>query len=223
MLGQQNGKITDAYNVNDPIEVRKFKAAATAEFVRSMTDSPLYNRMTLRAKDIDGRIPMSRLIDLIDWTLSRSKKLNNIDDPMTIAFIVIDFFRAIRVLIGDEFSNGVMLSTKAMKVLARLMWHVVEELFDKMPDGTFCYRGMQKGNFSDTDTRYEQVVDLLQPLISWQDSDDSGISRWSRCHADKHSSVNTWYAWMLLTLGWDNKSSCVPSIKAQLAALRESQ
>lgn len=224
MLGQNNGKISGALNMDDPIEVRKYKAAATAEFIRSMTESPLYNRMTLRAKDADGRIPMARLIDLIDWTLSRSSKLDGVEDPMTIAFIVIDFFRAMRILIGDEFSKeGVMLSAKAMRVLSRIFWHVTEELFDEMPDGSFCYRGMQEGQFSDADTRYEQVTDLLGPLRLWREPDDTGASRWARCHSDKHSSVNTWYAWMLMTLGWQEKPSCVPNIRSQLTALRETQ
>lgn len=224
MLGKNNGKISEAYNADDPVEVRKYKAAASAEFIRSMTDSPLYNRMTLRAKDADGRIPMARLIDLIDWTLSRSNKLDGVKDPMTIAFIVIDFFRAMRILIGDEFSNeGVMLSAKAMRVLSRIFWHVTEELFDEMPDGSFCYRGMREGQFSDADTRYEQVSALLNPLSSWQGRDKTGASRWSRCHSDKHSSVNTWYAWMLMTLGWQEKPLCVPNMRSQLDALRETR
>lgn len=224
MLGQNNGKISGALNMDDPIEVRKYKAAASAEFIRSMTESPLYNRMTLRAKDADGRIPMARLIDLIDWTLSRSSKLDGVGDPMIIAFIVIDFFRAVRILIGDEFSKeGVMLSAKAMRVLSRIFWHVTEELFDEMPDGSFCYRGMLEGQFSDADTRYEQVVSLLNPLSSWQELDDADTSRWARCHSDKHSSVNTWYAWMLMTLGWQDKPSCVPNMRSQLDALRETR
>lgn len=223
MLGQNNGKISGAYNADNPVEVRKFKAAASAEFIRSMTESPLYDRMTLRAKDTDGRIPMSRLADLIDWTLSRSNKLDSAEDPMIIAFIIIDFFRALRILIGDEFSNGVMLSAKAMKVLARIFWHVAEELFDEMPDGSFCYRGMQEGRFSDTDTRYEQVVDLLSSLSSWQSHDESGVSRWMRCHSDKHISVNAWYARMLMTLGWQEKATCVPNVQSHLDALRETR
>jgi len=224
MLGQNNGKINGALNMDNPVEVRKYKSAATAEFIRSMTESPLYNRMTLRAKDTDGRIPMARLIDLVDWTMSRSRKLNGVEDPMTIAFIVIDFFRAMRILIGDEFSkDGTMLSAKAMRVLSRIFWHVTEELFDELPDGSFCYRGMREGHFSDADSRYEQVIDLLRPLSSWQNLDDAGDSRWARCHADKHSSVNTWYAWMLMTLGWQGKPSCVPNMQSQLDALRETQ
>ncbi len=223
MLGQNNGKISDAYNQDDPVEVRKYKAAASAEFIRSMTESPLYNRMTLRAKDADGRIPMARLTDLIDWTLSRSKKLDGVEDPMIIAFIIIDFFRAMRILVGDEFSEGVMLSAKAMRVLSRIFWHVTEELFDELPDGSFCYRGMREGHFSDADTRYEQVANLLAPLSAWRDRDETGASRWLRCHSDKHSSVNTWYAWMLMTLGWQERPSCVPNIRSQLDALRETR
>lgn len=220
VLGQQQGKITGAFNATDPVESRKYKAAAAAEFMRSLSDSPLYNRITLRSKESAGRIPMVRLIDLVDWVLARSRKLNSIDDPMYISFVVIDFFRAVRILVGDEFSEGVMLSAKAMKVLSRLLWHVAEELFEETPSNGYCYRGMREGQYADAETRYEQVLNLLRPLMTWQNSDESG-SKWFRCHSDKQTSVNTWYALMLIEMGWESGPSCVRNIGNQLGVLKE--
>jgi len=218
--GQRQGKITGAFNADDPVEARRFKASAAAEFVRSLSDSPLYNRLTLRSKDTGGRIPMLRLIDMADWVLARSRKFNAIEDPMTVSYVLIDFFRAVRVLVGDEFSDGVMLSTKAMKVLSRLLWHVVEEFVEETPDGCF-YRGTRKGQYADAETRYEQVLNLLRPLRSWR-ADDGAGSKWARCHSDKQTSVNTWYALMLISLGWESRPSCVRKIQDQLTVLRES-
>ena len=221
MHGQRQGKISGAYNEDDPVEVRRFKSNAAADVVRSMSDSPLHNRMTLLPRDSGGRIPMSRLADMIDWVLARSRKFNALDDPMSVSFVLIDFFRAIRVLVGDEFSDGVMLSTKGMKVLSRLLWHVAEEFVDDTPEGCF-YRGTREGQYADTETRYEQVLDLLRPLLSWQSADGDGESRWLKCHSDKQTSVNTWYALMLISLGWETRPSCVKKIQDQIAMLKDS-
>ena len=103
-------------------------------------------------------------------------------------------------------------------MLARLLWHVAEELIDELPDGSFCYRGTGGGRFADAETRYEQVLDLLRPLRLWQQE-----GKWLRCHSDKQTSVNTWYALMLITLGWEGRPSPVPGIKGQVAMLKGSK
>jgi DGQHR domain-containing protein len=219
LIGQQQGKIRDAFNADDPAEARRFKAAAAADFLRSLSDSPLYGRITLRSKDTNGCIPLLRIIDLVDWTLSRSRKLDAIRDPMDVSFIVIDFFRAMRVLVGDEFSEGVMLSARAMRVLSRLLWHVAEGLIEQRPGGAAEYRGIHSAPYADAETRYEQVLEMLKPLRSWRDDDGSG-SRWRKCHSDRQTPANTWYAMMLLSLGWADAPSCVPGIAGQLEAMR---
>lgn len=222
VIGEASGKISGAINRNDPVEVRKGRAAAAAEYTRSLSDSPLYDCLTLRSSDKDGRIPVARLVDFIDWPLARSQKLNGLVEPLDIGWIVIDFFRAVRILVGDQFSEGVMLSAKGMKVLSRLLWHTAEELIDETPSG-FVYRGMHEGEYACADTRYEQVLELLRPLSAWQKPDDAtGVaSVWECCHADKEWSVKTWYARMLLDLGWADKPSCEPRIAAQLAVLEK--
>lgn len=219
MLGQQKGQITSAFNEDDPTEVRRYTAATAAEYLRCLTDSPLYGRLTLRNKDDGNRIPMQRLAELIDWVLSKNEKLRAVKEPLDISFVVIDFLRAVHRLVGDdEFSSGVMLSHRGAKVLARLLWHVAEELIDELPDGSFCYRGTGGGRFADAETRYEQVLDLLRPLRLWQQE-----GKWLRCHSDKQASVNTWYALMLITLGWEGRPSPVPGIKGQVAMLKGSK
>ena len=217
--GGKNGLV----NTNSAKEVRRFKAGAAIEYMRSQTGSPLHDRITIHDREVDGRIPMARLVDFLDWTLRKSPKLNSFD-PMELSFVLIDFFRTMRLLVGDEFSSGVMLSAKALKVQSRLLWHVAEELIDETDDG-YCYRGMEKGNFAVDDERYEQVLRLLRPLEAWQrqealpDGTDGG-SIWYRCHTDKTSGIDTWYALMLVALGWTDKPSCVPGIRAQLQSIQ---
>lgn len=210
-------------NTNSAKEVRKCKAAAAIEYMRSQISSPLHDRVTIHDREVDGRIPMARLVDFLDWTLRKSPKLNSFD-AMELSFVLIDFFRTMRLLVGDEFSSGVMLSAKALKVQSRLLWHVAEELIDETDDG-YCYRGMEKGNFAVDDERYEQVLRLLRPLEAWQrqevlpDGTTEG-SVWYRCHTDKTSGIDTWYALMLVALGWTDKPSCVPGVKAQLQSIQ---
>jgi DGQHR domain-containing protein len=218
LMGQRQGKIKDAFNAADPAEARRFKAAAAADFLRSLSDSPLYGRITLRSKDAGGCVPLLRIIDLIDWTLSRSRKFDAMQDPMDVSFIVIDFFRAVRVLVGDEFSEGVMLSARATRVLSRLLWHVAEGLIEQQPGGEARYRGIHSPPYADAETRYEQVLEMLGPLRSWQADDGSG-SRWRRCHSDRQTPANAWYALMLLSLGWAGGPFCVPGIAGQLEVM----
>jgi DGQHR domain-containing protein len=202
------------YDTNNKRELGFVISSSIASRLASMTMSPLRGKLVYHNREMNGSVPVQRIADMVNYAIARlpdecgwnfQTLAKNGNNELEITHCVIDFFRAIDDLANEDFRSGVILSARCMKVLARILWHVLCDI-TLDADGNPLYT-KQNGEFSDFSTRYHALKDMLAPLETWQVADDNG-SIWKKCSTDR-TPIDLWYAKAVKLLKLEG-TTCVP-------------